>query len=171
MNPDIIHNRNLAALCPFLPRCFYTVQCFRPCTNPCVIDVEPIRTSAEMQIHRRPVIQLRIVHACNTAPPRHIRQRLICCRYVFVFRNCNLLRAGTDAHSLCHEIPVLLRMLQPLPVFILHLCIELRKIRQGRVCHLPVFRMMHLCLIIQTADEGQKTVVRLTLKKNPAPSC
>jgi len=30
--------------------------------------------------------------------------------------------------------------------------------------------MMYLRLIIQAADEGQETVVLLTLKKNPAPS-
>ena len=45
----------------------------------------------------------------------------------------------------------------------------MRRVCQGWVSHVPVFRVVHLLPIFQAADERQEATVVLTLKQDPAP--
>ena len=123
-----------------------------------------------MQVYRRPVVQFRVVDANSAAPASHIRQGAVCCPDVFVVRDRDLLRAVPDAHAFCDEIAVLLRSFFPVAVFIVDLLHQMWKIGQGRVCHTPVFWVVHLVLGVQAADERQKTIIRFALKQNAPTS-
>ena len=93
-----------------------------------------------------------------------IRLWLIGFEDFFIVRHADLLKSGPQAHPLCQEITVLLRVLHPVPVFVCRLLKQIRQIKQGWICHVPVFRIMDLLPGLQAADEGKKAVVRLVFK-------
>ena len=131
-----------------------------------MIDIIALVSFAEMQVYRRPVVHFGVINAHSATPASHIRQRAVCCPDVFVVCDRDLLRAVPDAHAFCNKIAVLFRALFPVAVFIVDLLHQMRKIGQGRVCHAPVFRVVHLVLGVQAADERQKAFIRFAFKQN-----
>ena len=166
----IVHIGAVSVFAPRSPWGFYPGQGLAVCADPCVIDIIALVSFAKMQVYRRPVVHFGVINAHSAAPASHIRQGVVRCPDVFVVCDRDFLRAVPDAHAFCDKIAVLLRALFPVAVFIVDLLHQMRKIGQGRVCHAPVFRVVHLVLGVQAADKRQKALIRFTLKQNAPPS-
>ena len=95
-----------------------------------MIDVKPLRSDAEVQVHAGPVADLRVVDACHAGLSPQFRQRTVGGLHLSVVRYADLQLSGTDAHPLRQEVPVLLRVLQPILVLVSHLLLKVRRVRQ-----------------------------------------
>ena len=165
----ILHHRHDLPLRPRPPGGLHSGQGLGLGADPGVIDVVPLRAPAEVEVDPRPVGELRIVQSHHAAPPPQIGKRPVGGLHLLIVGDGDLLKPGPQAHPLGEKVTVLLRVLQPVPVLVLDLLLEMGEKRQGRIGHVPVFRVVDLLPAFQAADKGQKPVVLLPLEQDPPP--
>ena len=128
-----------------------------------MVDVKPLRAHTEVQIDARPVVDFRVVDAGHAGLSAEIRQRPVGRLDLGIVRHADLQLAGAETHALCQEVPILLRVDQPVRVFLLDLLPQVRDIGQRWVRHEPVIRVVDLLPILKAADEREIAALRLRL--------
>ena len=168
VDAHIVHHRRVSLLRPGTPGRLHPGQGFRLGADPGMVDVKAGLSSPEMEVDRCPVGQLRVVQPHNAAPPPQLRQRAVSGPHLLVVGNGDLLEARSQSHPLGEKIPVLLRVLQPVLVLVADFLKQLWLVRQGRVGHIPVLRVVYLLFSAQAADKGQEAPVGLPFEQDAA---
>ena len=147
MYTHVIHIRDSSFFNPGLPGGFDSRQVFGLAANPGMIDVVSFLASPKVEIHRRPVVEFRVVNTHRTNPALHLWQGPVGSPHIVVLGHGDVFHRRPQPEPLGKKVPVLLGVVFPLSVFLLDFCVQVGKIRKGRVRHRPVCRVVHLLLV------------------------
>ena len=81
--------------------------------------------------------------------PRISGRGLLVTLIFFIVRDRYFFLPCPQPHALCQKVAVLFGMLPPIPVFVLGFLQKLREVLEGRVCHVPIIRIVHLLPVFQ----------------------
>ena len=84
-----------------------------------MVDIKPLLAPPKVEIHRRPVVHLCVVDTHRAHPAFHIRQWSVGGPHVVILRYGDIFHRGPQPEPLGEKVPILLRVVLPLPVLLL----------------------------------------------------